>query len=200
MVEISLTEFVDFVIRSGSPKLTVVRTVKKRHEEGYSPKSDFYKKLREGIVSFHKDGKPKTALDSIATGLSDQKKRDSYPILLQGYRKFLGRKKIEWFEPLKKKWECGHLAVRVNPELGLRVKDAPYLVKMYFKQEGLTAKHVACILHLLQLALTSKKTRRGIGLLDVRRGRLITAPEFDASLTPLLQGEALSFASIYESI
>ena len=35
MPEISLTEFVDFVIKSGTPRLTQVRRIRKRHEEAY---------------------------------------------------------------------------------------------------------------------------------------------------------------------
>ena len=47
MIQISLTEFVDFVAKSGTPKLTVVRTVKDRHAVGYDPKTDFDKPLRD---------------------------------------------------------------------------------------------------------------------------------------------------------
>lgn len=34
MPEISLTEFVDFVIKSGTPKLTEVRRIKRQHAAG----------------------------------------------------------------------------------------------------------------------------------------------------------------------
>ena len=45
MPEISLTDFVDFVIKAGSPKLTKVRELVNRG--GYSPAFDFWKTLRE---------------------------------------------------------------------------------------------------------------------------------------------------------
>lgn len=47
-IEISLTDFVDFVCKSGSAKLTQVKKVKYRDD--YSPATDFYKALREGII------------------------------------------------------------------------------------------------------------------------------------------------------
>jgi hypothetical protein len=40
MIDVSLTEFVDFVSKTGTPKLTVVRNVKKRHAEEYDPQTD----------------------------------------------------------------------------------------------------------------------------------------------------------------
>ncbi len=56
MPEISLTDFVDFVIKAGPPKLTKVREIKTRVE--YSPKLDFWKILRDGIRDFHRTGQP----------------------------------------------------------------------------------------------------------------------------------------------
>ena len=201
MIEISLTEFVDFVTKAGGPKLTVVREVKKRHAEGYDPKTDFYKKLRDGIVAHHAMGKPKAALDALAQGVTDRKKVVAYPIIIQGYKKFLGRKVVTWFAPPKKTtWEHGDLVVRVNPELGLQLNGRPHLIKMYLKKNQLRRLEVPSIMHLLQLVLSSKSESRTLGLLDVRRGHLITADGFDPALTPLLQGEAASFATIYRSL
>ena len=200
MIEISLTEFVDFVIKAGSPKLTVVREVKRRHDEGYDPKTDFYKKLRDGIVEHHQLGKPKSALDALAHGVTDKNKVKAYPIIIQGYKHFLGRKTVAWFVPPKKQWTYGDLAVRVNPELGLIIDGQPHVIKMYWKQDQLKKLEVPTIMHLLQLVLTSKKDPNSLGLLDVRRGRLITPSGFDPTLTPLLEGEALSFATVYKAL
>jgi len=52
MPEISLTSFVDFVLAGGTTRLRRVREIKRQINEGYSPATDFYKAIREGIVSF----------------------------------------------------------------------------------------------------------------------------------------------------
>jgi len=57
MPEISLTKFVDFVIKSGTPKMTQVRAIKKRRVDGYDPSHDYYRKLRDGIVELHQQGR-----------------------------------------------------------------------------------------------------------------------------------------------
>lgn len=56
MIEITLTDFVDFVSKAGTPKLTVVKKVKKHHIDGYDPQTDFYRAIRKGIVDMHKKG------------------------------------------------------------------------------------------------------------------------------------------------
>jgi len=64
---ISLTSFVDFVSKAGTPKLTVVKNAKQQLAEGYDPATDFYKAIRDGIIGMHKSGQPKTALDAAMT-------------------------------------------------------------------------------------------------------------------------------------
>jgi len=200
MIEISLTQFVDFVIKAGSPKLTVVRTIKKQHDRGYSPAADFYKSIREKIVEFHREGKPISALGAIAIDSSDKKKRTAYPAIVQGYRRFLGRKAVNWFDPPRRRWKSGELTVRVNPELGLSISGSEYVIKMYWKGQQLRKQEVPAILHLMQAAVGMRRGATSIALLDVRRGRLITPTEFDPSMLNLLKGEALSFVSMYKAL
>ena len=73
MPDISLTDFVDFVIKSGTPKLTKVRAIKNRPE--YEPAIDYWRQLREGIKDFHRvGGADKSALDDIVDSLHNTKK------------------------------------------------------------------------------------------------------------------------------
>ena len=48
MPQISLTDFVDIVSTSGTPKATKVKQVKYR--PAYNPAIDFYKRIRDDIV------------------------------------------------------------------------------------------------------------------------------------------------------
>jgi hypothetical protein len=60
MERVSLTYFVDFVLKVGTPKLSGVKEFK---EHRYDHLTDFYKPLREAIVDMHEKGKPTSALD-----------------------------------------------------------------------------------------------------------------------------------------
>jgi len=200
MIQISMTEFVDFVTKAGPPRLTVVKHVKERHEEKYDPKTDFYKKLRDGIVHHHQNGQPKSDLDAVARGVTDKNKIKTYPILIQAYKRFLGNKKITWFKPTKTTWDHGNLSVNVNPELGLSINGVQHLVKLYFKADKLTKSQLQAILHLMQLELTQAKNPSSLCVLDVRNCKLHTAGQFDKALTALVEGEAKAFASMYAAL
>jgi hypothetical protein len=195
--KLSLTYFVDFVVKSGSPKLTVVRNFKDRGE--YEPWGDFYKQLREGIVQMHTSGTPKTNLDAIIPKLTDIKKTSGYPPLITGYKKFLGRKTYSWFPPPSNVWSSGGLDVTINPELGLDINGVRHIIKLYFKKDKLTKTRADLITHLLAHSL-GQPASTIIGVLDVRNSSLYTTTAPNASLHPLLVGEAASFATIFKSL
>ena len=199
MDAISLTDFVDFVIKSGSPKLTKVRDVKTRGD--YHPAIDFWKPLREGLISFHQGGaKNKKELDKIVSGLTDKKKVDRYRDCVKGYKKFLGNKKAKWFAPHSAVWGSAGVDVRVNPELGLSINGTPHLIKLHFKAEAISKLRIDCVLLLMEQALQSKKKGIHYGVLDVPRWKLHASADPDPALVPLLFGEAASFLSMWQQL
>jgi len=200
MPEISLTDFVDFVISSGTPKLSKVRQIKERGE--YKPAFDFWKPIREGVVSFHRSrSQDRRDLDRILTPIDDPNKLGKYPDCIRGYRRFLGRKRITWFNPPSGRWGPRNLTIRVNPELGLNINGVPHIVKLYFKKDPLSRRRVDIIILLLHAAL-GRTARQGThyAILDVPRGRLFEDDAPSTSLLPLLRGEAMSFVTMWESI
>jgi len=198
MPEISLTEFVDFVIKSGTPKLTEVRRIKRQHAAGYHPTRDYWCKMRDGIVEMHQRGLDKSALDAVVRLVDDTNKKNTYPTMAQAYKNFLGKKSVVWFEPVREVWTHDKLKVRVNPELGLKIDGEPHLVKLYFKDQKLTAERIAIISHMMFDTLGPKARKAKVALLDVRHSRLYAFGAADAALVPLLEGEALAFCRMYE--
>lgn len=198
-IGISLTDFVDFVCKAGSAKLTKVRQIKER--EDYSPATDFYKALREGIIENHQAKGGKKALKSILEAITDQKKVGNYNDAINGYKKFWGRKTITWFDPPNKHWIVGDLDVRINPELGLQYDGKSLAVKMYLKKEKLTKDKVDQILTLMENQLRSSvKDDVAMALLDVKNAKLFIKTDKNISLLPLLDGEAKSFEAIWKGI
>jgi hypothetical protein len=199
MIKVSLTYFVDFVLKSGTPKLTVVRNFKDSGE--YDPSVDFYKKIREAIVAFHEKSGVVDDLDKILSGLTDEKKKTAYPALVSSYKKFIGKKKLRWFQPPSAAWTAGDLSVSVNPELGLEFDGTRIALKMYFKEEPLQKKRSEIIAHMMNLALSQKSSPgTKFGVLDIRRGKIIEPPVPINGHNALLAGEAASFATIYASL
>jgi len=198
MEKVSLTYFVDFVLRSGTPKITGVREYKTRKDE---LSSDFYRTIREGILTMHRRGACESVLDEILAKASDEKKRRIYPHVAAGYRKFLATGDKRWFAPPQGEIQLGPLAVNLNPEVGFMIGKKPHLVKLYFRQEPLTAKRSSIVLALFAAGLGRAYPEHVFAMLDVQRGKLHTAASpHNPRLDVLLRGEAASFSTIYAEV
>lgn len=197
---VSLTDFVDFVSKSGRPKLTQVQHVKWR--PNYEPKTDFWRPLREAIIDFHRTNQSqKAVLDRALAGITHKPKLAAYPVALAGYKKFLGKKAIQAFPEVRGSWNQGNLNVIVNPELTLSIQGMAHVVKLYFKTEPLSMKNAELILLMMADSLGSKVAPNTVmSLLDVQRGKLFTTTGVDVVLKPLLQGEAASFETMWNQL
>lgn len=196
---ISLTDFVDFTLRTGMPKLTKVREVMNR--EVYNPATDFWKPLRDGIVKFHREEKTIDFLDALATKQTDSKKLGRYPEVISAYKKFLGRKQIQWFDPPKSQWVMDDLAISINPELGLTIKDQPYIIKLFFKEDSINKRRSEIIFHLMEEELRSTAPEKAImAVFDMKQGKLIPSKGSPENISIVLEAEAKTFMSIWNKL
>lgn len=171
MPRITLTDFVEIVSSSGTAKTTKVR--EKLNREEYHPAKDFYKKIREKIVDVHRNDLPKETLIQLIPLLSDKKKLTIYPTIIDSYIAWWGKKKVNWFEPVHETITSGNLEVSINPELGLEIKDSPYLIKLYFKGEPLTKNKADIIMEIMKMYLSANNPPNSImAVLDIQRKKL----------------------------
>lgn len=198
-IEISLTDFIDFVGKSGTARITKVKQIKTRDE--YHPASDFYKPLREGIIELHEQDGKKAGLDALLAGLTDEKKMKNYPAAVEGYKKFWGRKKMDWFAPPHTHWKIGELDMKINPELGLCWNDQAYVIKLYLKAEKLTKDRVGQILSLMESQLRKKTGDDTLFcVLDMKNAKLFCNSDKDKSQMTLLESEAIGFEALWKRI
>ncbi len=198
MDKISLSYFVDFVLKAGTPKLTGVREFKENKDELYT---DFYKQVREAIIEMHKTGASDACLDQFLAAQTDERRRRIYPSVVEGYRRFLSSAKITWFNPPAGAYKLGGLEININPELGLNIDGVPHLIKMYFRGEPLSSKRVQVVLNLLTSSgLSAAVPGCVFAMLDVRKARLHTLRAPNPRLNLLLRGEAASFSTIYAGL
>jgi hypothetical protein len=199
LISISLTDFIDFVSKSGSAKLTKVKQVKNRDE--YHPATDFYKSLREGIIEIHKAGGSKSELDVLLFGLTDAKKKKNYPDAIAGYKKFWAKKKFAWFQPPTKHWKVGDVDININPELGLSYDNKFLAIKLYMKSDKLSKDKVTQILSLMESQLRKDAADNVLFcVLDVKNSKLFCNDTRDISYLPLFEGEVKSFEIIWKGV
>ncbi len=193
MPDISITDFTDFVLRTGPPKITKVAEIFNRGL--YNPAHDFWKPLRDNISEFHEGESHDISFGS--TG-AHQRKQTRYEEAIKGYRKFLKQNAPEWFKPHRAQWEYEDLTIRINPEVGFILGSESLLVKLYFKQEPLTKSRVQVALSLMKTGQKSKKYR--VAILDVVRSKLYKDSPTNLQMQALLEGEAATFLAIWNSL
>ena len=194
---ISLTDFIDFVSKTGSTKQTQVSKVKNR--DSYHPAKDYYKYIREGIVETHQNDGGKKELKALIENATDPRKIENYKTTIDGYIKFLGRKEVTWLEPPFKHWITGDLNIKINPEIGLEIDGKPIYLKLYFKADKLSKIKASQIMNLLESELRKEVTEDAVfGVLDIQRGKAFINESKDTTLLPLLIGEAMSFQAIWD--
>ncbi|MET4104754.1 hypothetical protein [Hymenobacter sp. UYP22] len=200
MPAIYLTDFVDFVARSGQPKLTKVQELFTRPD--YHPATDFYKPLRDGLREHHRQCGTRAEVPGLLPALTaDAKKQASYALRLAGYSRFWGRRTLSWFEPPTACWQHATLDVKVSPHLGLRINDQPHLIQVWFKDERLKPTQVQLILSVLETELAPLMPAGTIfGLLQLSTGKLHVAGPRRPDLDLLLAGEADSFLRIWDGL
>ena len=201
MQNISLTSFLDISARFGTPKITKITQCKKQLEDGYDPRHDFWKGLRDSIISLHKEKRDKHSLERILDQLRDKKKITAYPKAIDGYFKFIGKKKISWFSPKRGKYTQGNITVLVNPELGLNIKNTPHLIKLYFKSDPISKRRVAVTCHMMDKSLRKHSPKGTIMcVLDVQRGKLHHASTPVSGLDIALKGELSYIEAVWDDI
>lgn len=199
MPRLSLTDFVDVVSTSGLPKSTKLSQIK--HRETYHPAFDFYKPLRDYIVDIHRLNQSKTALSGILARLTDQKKIDAYPSLVNAYRSWWGRKTLTWFDPPSGLYASSGVEVSINPELGLQINGSQHLIKLYFKADSLSKNRVDVITHLMAKTLNGRcPSNTKMAVLDIRNAKLITTTVPIPTLDATLNAELAYIANIWPNI
>jgi len=200
--QISLTDFVEFILRAGMPKLTKVRQLKYRGP--YNTLADFYRPMREAIIRAHVAGLGKKnvtgCVDSAWDWQEERRGKQHFTELAHAYIGWWGRKNIQWFEPPHEILDLGEVHVSVNPELGLLINGKPHLIKLYFKQRPLPKRYAEVAAHLMY-ATMHEQCPEGteMAILDVRRrnlNRLSDRPH----LAALVSGEVAALTTMWSRV
>lgn len=168
-VKISLTQFLNFATKPPEQQLTVVRTIRKQHEEDYRVPLDLYKQFRDAVIQMHRNGKSKNVLDQLVRQQTEPTRAKHYPDLVAGYKKFMGRKSLDWFEQPHGIWECEELRIKIRPEVALVVDGIPTAIKLWLNNDdSLNKRRAEMITHMMATAIPSSSDGLTTAVLDVR--------------------------------
>ncbi len=199
--DVSMTTFVDFSTKPGRARITEVKKYLQHREEDYDPSKDYWRPLRKLLQDHHSTGlTPALLMAEFKRRITDPKKQKNYKKAIRAYLKFLGNREVDWFEPLHTRWKHGNLAVRINPELGLRIDGVSHVIKLYLKNDTLNESRLASTLALLQDSLSAKvEPGTVIGVLNAGTGKLYSSSADLAIDRALLRADAETFLRICEA-
>jgi hypothetical protein len=193
-----LTQLVDVVSKSGTPKATCVRQIKEQLASPYDPRNDFYKILREAIVEAHAANRGKPYITSVANRAADPRRSAQYGPIAMAYNSWWGRKTITWFVPPRATWTPAGstFGVVVNPELGVAINGVRHAIKLYFKADPLSKARIDVITHLMHQELAPLEPTAQFSVLDIRNRKLYTIVP-PAGLGPALVAELAYVAALW---
>lgn len=196
MPNLSFTDLVDIASTTGTPRITKVKNIKNRPE--YSPAFDFYLPFRKHVIDIHKHSYERAQISQIIGELGDQKKVNNYPGLVDGYKRWWGKKQLVWFDPPNATYTMHEVVVRINPELGLYVNGNKFIIKLYLKSDQLSKSKVDMLLYLMTMSLSGlSEPSTQMGILDVRQGKLYSSISENPYLQAAIEAEMAYIASIW---
>jgi hypothetical protein len=199
MPRITLTDFIEVVTKSGSPKATKVGQLKNR--QAYEPATDFYKSLREGLIKIHESSGSKADLAKLQKGLTDPKKVANYPAMVAGYKKWWGHKALAWFDPPGTTYTKSGIDVAINPELGLTINGQRHVVKLYLKTDALTKTKADLIVTLMSHVLGPiEPSGTHFSVLDVRNSKLFTYTAPGKNFQSMVDAELSYIATLWPHV
>lgn len=201
-INISLNEFMKFVNRSGSPKITVVKEAVKAREKEYIPGADYWSFFRDRLTVCISDSTGKIKLEDVLKEIPLEREKN-YKMMINGWVKYAGKKKLDWISPPNSMWNVNDLNVSVNPEIGFESRGKIYVVKLFLSvKDKLDKRHADQILSLMEKELRKKVGGNEVifGVLDVKHGKLFDAKVKDPYLYSSLKGEAQHFETLWKAI
>lgn len=200
-IQISLTEFVNFINSSGMKKMTIVANAKAKHEETEGNPYDYWKDFKDEIKRLLKRKGTKDDLYELVERVREDV-RENYNQMIVGYMKFWKPTRMAWLKPVKKVINIGGVKINLNPEIGVKWQGKEYMIKLYLKAgENLDKRHADIILALMESELREKVDNDlEFGILDVRRGKLFLHTDNDPRLLILLKTEGMEFAEMWKEL
>ncbi|MCI1721217.1 MAG: hypothetical protein LKM37_09500 [Bacteroidales bacterium] len=204
-LKVSLTGFMRYINKTAGGKISAAKRVVEKIIEGeYDAKTDYWRRLRQAIISFHKNVGSIDDLKEVA-GNVHETKQNNYNKAISGYINFLGHKKIAWIgEPPKIKWRVGGLIVSLNPELGLMLRNKKYYVKLYIDshdENALSRGQADMIIALMEHELKKNIDEEiSFAVIDVVRGKFFDSKRQRNNLYDMLVAEAKSLEFLLRSI
>jgi hypothetical protein len=147
--------------------MTALKQIKEQDSSGYTPSKDFYKEIRQAIVS--------SRGSKIGRVITHVKKQPHYDPIQTGWNGFIGNNSFTSFPVIKREWVYNGLTVLVNPEIVLESGGIKTYYKLWFKTEPI-GKRNAELIYQMMYEMIAPKPGEDICILNVRKSSSVKKP------------------------
>lgn len=198
MPTVSLNDFVAFISATPTTRIAVTRQIKSRDNQPYDIRKDYYKRLREAIISLEKGSLSVEQFENLPNLQRDLKKKTGFVAPVINYVEWRDTSKPSNSTRVAGDWRYANLIVKLNPEISLRIDGVLHHTKLNFKTEPVPQSRSDLILVLIQEGLCKDSERAAI--LDIREKRMRTLEHSNPDLSLLLRVEASAFCVAWDMI
>lgn len=200
-IQISMTEFVNFINASGMTRMTIVANAKAKHEEEEGNPYDYWKDFKEEVKKQLKRQGTKEDLLEMLESVRDEV-RGNYQEMINGFLRFWKPSRMRWLKPVSHKATIGGVKMIVNPEIGVVWGNRRLMIKLYLKaNEKLDKRHADIVLALMESELRDRvDSDIEFAVLDVRRGKLFNYVNKDPRLGVFLKSEGREFSEMWKEL
>jgi hypothetical protein len=195
MRKVSLTSFIDYVLKAGTSKRTVAKKIHRELTEPYKHQEDYYKQLKEALRDGLEQNDLEKSLETAVRSIS-KNKIQNYEALRDGILTAIKSKhRTGYFAPKKLKFSRNGVEVSLNPEIGLRLKDKQTIIKLYTKADKLSSDRIGTLLCMMRMTYP---TTYQLAILDCRQGKFYEYHDKMEELDDLLNAELAGLKTFLE--
>lgn len=197
---ISLTSFIDLALGNPSQRISRVAEARQLYQNsdelGFDP--DFYAPVKELVRAVLTTGTLSGIDPFLDRFRGDPRKFPSFEACADGLRNWRVVLRTELIDiPRRVNHTAMGLTIRVNPELHAVVDGEELLLKLYLKDEPASKARLKAPLYLLETATRGHRGTAGVGILDLRRGKIYRANGLARDAAHLLDEDMASFSRIW---
>ncbi len=195
MPRIFMKEFSDIAVSAGTQKISKIK--REKNKSAYHPYQDYYKQIREAIISAHSKDFGIKHVRKVANECPNLNKKTNYVLISKNYISWLGKKSAEWFVPPRGTYKHSLSEIVLNPEIGLRFNGDDHVVKLYFSEDKLSQNRANYMIYLMQEVFTEENVYH---VLDIRRKKLFSATGNPSLFHVSIDSEIASLETAWESV
>ncbi len=185
IMRLTLTQFITYKLNvSTSARIHYLRKIKEGSD--YSPYKDYWRQLRNAVSEVASGTRDLDYLRVVAEN-ADSRHKSNYYKDASRLINFISNNNVSFMPISKAQWNYLNLTVTASPEIGMRIHEKDYAVKIYYKVKKPTERwlknNIPPMLSIMRRA--SPEETKTFAILNLQNGKLYTEDKYKTDMLEL---------------